>query len=81
MIKGLWNRILNDKILFAIFVAVCVVAVLDVAVLIFDIVEFVTISNNRASLSSLFVPFNVAIIVANLVVVAAGVCYAIFRKK
>ena len=81
MIKGLWNRILNDKILFAIFVAVCVVVVLDVAVLIFDIVEFVTISNNRASLSSLFVPLNVAIIVANLVVAAAGVCYAIFRKK
>ena len=81
MIKGLWNRILNDKILFAIFVAVCAVVVFDIAVLIFDIVEFAIISNNRASLSSLFVPFNVAIIVANLVVVAAGVCYAIFRKK
>ena len=81
MIKGLWNRILNDKILFAIFVAVCVVVVLDVAVLIFDIVEFVTISNNRAALSNVFVPFNIAMVVANLVVVAAGVCYAIFRKK
>ena len=81
MIKGLWNRILNDKILFAIFVAVCVVVVLDVAVLIFDIVEFVTISNNRAALSNVFVPFNIAMVVANLVVAAAGVCYAIFRKK
>lgn len=81
MIKSLWNRILNDKILFAIFVAVCAVVLFDLFMIVYDIVQLVTISNNRAALSSLFVPLNIAFIVSNLVVTAAGICYAIFRKK
>ena len=81
MIKGLWNRILNDRILFVIFVAVCVVAFLDLAVLVFDVVEIIIISNNRAALSGMFVPLNIVIMVSNILVAAAGIGYAIFRKK
>jgi hypothetical protein len=49
--------------------------------IVYDIVQLVTISNNRAALSSLFVPLNIAFIASNLVVATAGICYAIFRKK
>ena len=79
--KELWNRILKDKVLFVIFVAVCVVSLLDFALLVFDVVQFVIISNNRPALSGAFVTFNIVAIVANILVAVAGICYAIFRKK
>lgn len=79
--KELWNRILKDKILFVIFVAVCVTVLLDIALLVFDIVQFAIISNNRPALSAVFVPFNIVVVAVNILVAAAGICYAIFRKK
>lgn len=81
MIKGLWNRIKNDKILFAIFIFVCAVVSYDVFVLVFDIVQFVIISNNRPALANSFATINVIASVLNLIAVATCILYAIFRKK
>ena len=81
MIKKLWNRIINDKILFAIFCFVCVVVAFDLFVLAFDIVQFSVISNNRPALSAAFVSINVIASVLNLLAVVGCVLYAIFRKK
>lgn len=81
MIKALWNRILNDKILFAIFVFVCVVVAFDVFVLVFDVVQFIMVASNRALYSKAFVAINVIASVMNLLAVAACVLYVVLRKK
>ena len=81
MIKSLWNRIRQDKILFTIFIFVCIVVVFDLFVLAFDIVQFVIVSNNRPALSTSFATINMVASIMNLLVVASCVLYAIFRKK
>lgn len=81
MIKSLWNRIRQDKILFAIFVFVCVAVVFDIFVLAFDFVQFVIVSNNRPALSRAFTTINIVAGAINLLAVLACVLYAIFRKK
>lgn len=81
MIKSLWNRIRQDKVLFGIFVFVCVAVAFDVFVLVFDIVQFAIVSNNRPALSRVFTPINIVAGVINLLAVLACVLYAIFRKK
>ena len=81
MIKAVWNRILNDKILFAIFVFVCVVVAFDVFVLVFDVVQFIMVSSNRALYSKAFVAINVIASILNLIAVAACVLYVVLRKK
>lgn len=81
MIKSLWNRIRQDKILFAIFVFVCVAVVFDIFVLAFDIVQFAVVSNNRPALSRAFTTINIVAGAINLLAVLACVLYAIFRKK
>jgi uncharacterized membrane protein len=81
MIKGLWHRIRQDKILFAIFVFVCVAVMFDLFVLVFDIVQFAIVSNNRPALATSFTALNIIAAALNLVAVAVCVLYAIFRKK
>ena len=81
MIKSLWNRIRQDKILFSIFIFVCGVVAFDVFVLVFDVVQFAIVSNNRPALSVAFAPINFIAGALNLLAVAVCVLYAIFRKK
>ena len=81
MIKKLWNRILNDKILFVIFIVVCAIVLFDLFVLVFDIVQFVIVADNSAALSNNFRWLNLLASGLTIIGVIGCFCYAIFRKK
>ena len=56
--KRLWNRIKNDKLLFGLFVFVCVVIVFDLFTVVFDIIQLVIVSKNRAGIYGMFSVIN-----------------------
>lgn len=55
----------NNKLKFILLILLFCLAILDITLIIFDIVQFILVESNRASLSTFFVPFNVISIILN----------------
>lgn len=77
----IFNRLLRDKLLLVLAIAVLVAFVVDFVLIIFDIVELIKVSKAATRLSTIFVGFNIFGIVLNLLVVIFGVVYFILKRR
>ena len=81
MISSLIYKLKQSKVLFAIAIALLVVAVFDVAVIIFNVVELIVSSINPAKLVSGFLTFNIIAVIVNALAVICVILYILFRKR
>lgn len=81
MINSIIYRLKQDKILFALAIALLVVAVFDVAVIVFNIVELIVTNINPSKLASGFLAFNIIAACINVAGALAIISYIIFRKR
>lgn len=74
-------KLKNDKLFLALFVAVLFVVLFDLFMLVYDIVQFVKISQNSANLFNGFVSLNVFAGVLNILLIGAIILYFVFNLK
>ena len=77
----LFYNLKHNKWLLTFFVLALVVFVFDVSLIVFDCVQLASTANNSASLSNLFVFFNIFVIVLNCAYVIFLILYLVLRKK
>lgn len=79
------NRLLyklkNDKLFLILFVSISAVVLFDLFMVVFDIVQFVKISQNAVNLFDGFVTLNVFAGVINILAIAAVLVYFILNKR
>lgn len=79
------NRLLyklkNDKLFLILFVSISAVVLFDLFMIVFDIVQFVKISQNAVNLFDGFVALNVFAGVINILAIAAILVYFILNKR
>lgn len=79
------NRLLyklkNDKLFLILFVSISAVVLFDLFMVVFDIVQFVKISQNAVNLFDGFVALNVFAGVVNILAIAAVFVYFILNKR
>ena len=76
-----WYNLKHNNWILTLFVVSIVVAVVDIALVIFDVIQLSNIAVNSASLSGVFLFFNIFAIVLNVLFVALMVIYAFVRKS
>ena len=81
MISSLIYKLKQSKVLFTLAIALLVVAVFDVAVIIFNVVELIVTNINPAKLVSGFLTFNIIAAIVNALAVICVILYILFRKR
>lgn len=81
MIKSIIYKLKQDKFLLVLATALLAIALFDVAVIIYDVVNLVLTRSNPAKLASGFMTFNIVAASINLAGAIAVVIYMIFRKR
>ena len=81
MIKSIIYKLKQDKFLLVLATALLAIALFDVAVIIYDVVNLVLTRSNPAKLASGFMIFNIVAASINLAGALAVVIYMIFRKR
>ena len=81
MINSIIYKLKQDKFLLVLATALLAIALFDVAVIIYDIVNLVLTRSNPAKLASGFMTFNIVAASINLAGAIAVVIYMIFRKR
>ena len=76
-----WYNLKHNNWILTLFVVSIVVAVVDIALVIFDVIQLSNVAVNSASLSGGFLFFNIFAIVLNVLFVALMVIYAFVRKS
>ena len=71
----------NDKLFLILFVSISAVVLFDLFMVVFDIVQFVKISQNSVNLFNGFVGLNVFAGVLNILAIAAVLVYFILNKR
>ncbi|MBQ4541360.1 MAG: hypothetical protein IJA23_00760 [Clostridia bacterium] len=79
------NRLLyklkNDKLFLILFASISAVVLFDLFMIVFDIVQFVKISQNSVNLFNGFVALNVFAGVINILAITAILVYFILNKR
>lgn len=81
MINSIIYKLKQDKFLLVLATALLAIALFDVAVIIYDVVNLVLTRSNPAKLASGFMTFNIVAASINLAGALAVVIYMIFRKR
>ena len=81
MIKSIIYKLKQDKFLLVLATALLAIALFDVTVIIYDVVNLVLTRSNPAKLASGFMTFNIVAASINLAGALAVVIYMIFRKR
>lgn len=81
MINSIIYKLKQDKFLLVLATALLAIALFDVAVIIYDVVNLVLTRSNPAKLASGFMTFNIVAASINLAGAIAVVIYMIFRKR
>lgn len=74
-------KLKNDKLFLALFVAVLFVVLFDLFMLVYDIVQFVKISQNPVNLFNGFVALNVFAGVLNILAIGVITAYYVLNLK
>ena len=74
-------KLKNDKLFLALFVAVLFVVLFDLFMLVYDIVQFVKISQNPVNLFNGFVSLNVFAGVLNILAIGVITAYYVLNLK
>ncbi len=80
MMKSLFYKMKRSKSVFAIMICFFVCLVLDFALLVFDMIEFVVIKSNSAKLAGMFLGLNIFVIALNILTIAFIVVVLILKK-
>ena len=81
MMNSLVYKLKQSKVLCVLAIALLVVALFDVAVVIFNIVELVITNINPAKLVSGFLTFNIIAAIVNALAVICVILYILLRKR
>ena len=73
-------KLKKNKLLFSLVIVCAVVALFDVFMIVFNIVQVAAMNKNAASLTGMFLPVNIVAICLNVVSVMLIVAYLIYRK-
>ncbi len=79
--NSLLYKLKNDKLFLILFVSISAVVLFDLFMVVFDIVQFVKISQNAVDLFDGFVALNVFAGVINILAIAAILVYFILNKR
>lgn len=79
--NSLLYKLKNDKLFLILFVSISAVVLFDLFMIVFDIVQFVKISQNSVNLFNGFVALNVFAGVINILAIAAVFVYFILNKR
>ena len=74
-------KLKNDKLFLALFVVVSVVVLFDLFMIIFDIIQFVKISQNSVNLFGSFISLNICAGVINILAIAGIIAYLVILKR
>lgn len=77
----LFYKLKNDKFFLLLFAAISVIVLFDLFMLIFDIIQFVKISQNSVNLFNGFVTLNVFAGVINILAIAVIIAYLAVSKR
>lgn len=77
---SLFYKLKRNKLLFTLVISLLLVFLIDVAAIIFDIVEIVKTGSNSAVLSGGFLGFNIFVFVVNVLGLIFILIYLISRK-
>ena len=77
----LFYKLKNDKLFLLLFAAISVIVLFDLFMLIFDIIQFVKISQNSVNLFNGFVTLNVFAGVINILAIAVIIAYLAVSKR
>ena len=80
MIKSLFYKMKRSKLSFAAMICVFVCLALDIALLIFDLIEFAVVKTNAAKLASMFLGINIFVIAVNALTIAFIIVFLILKK-
>ena len=74
-------KLKNDKLFLILFVSISAVVLFDLFMVVFDIVQFVKLTQNSVNLFNGFVGFNVFAGVINILALASVLVYFILNKR
>ena len=77
----LFYKLKNDKLFLLLFALISVIVLFDLFMLIFDIIQFVKISQNSVNLFNGFVTLNVFAGVINILAIAVIITYLAVSKR
>lgn len=77
----LFYKLKNDKLFLLLFAAISVIVLFDLFMLIFDIIQFVKISQNSVNLFNGFATLNVFAGVINILAIAVIIAYLAISKR
>lgn len=77
----LFYKLKNDKLFLLLFTAISLIVLFDLFMLIFDIIQFVKISQNSVNLFNGFVTLNVFAGVINILAIAVIIAYLAVSKR
>ena len=77
----LFYKLKNDKLFLLLFALISVIVLFDLFMLIFDIIQFVKISQNSVNLFNGFVTLNVFAGVINILAIAVIIAYLAVSKR
>ena len=80
MIKSLFYKMKREKLAFLAMICVFVCLTLDVALLIFDVIELAIVKTNSAKLAGMFLGINIFVIALNALTVAFIIVLLILKK-
>ena len=80
MIKSLFYKMKREKLAFFAMICVFVCLALDVALLIFDVIELAIVKTNSAKLAGMFLGINIFVIALNALTVAFIIVLLILKK-
>lgn len=80
MIKSLFYKMKREKLAFLAMICVFVSLALDVALLIFDVIELAIVKTNSAKLAGMFLGINIFVIALNALTVAFIIVLLILKK-
>ena len=80
MIKSLFYKKKREKLAFVAMICVFVCLALDVALLIFDVIELAIVKTNSAKLAGMFLGINIFVIALNALTVAFIIVLLILKK-
>lgn len=73
-------KLKKNKLLFSLVIVCFAVALVDVFMIVFNIVQVVAMNKNAANMAGLFLPINIIAICLNAICIMLIVAYLIYRK-
>ena len=80
MVK-IFYKLLRDKLLFSLVIAIMITFILDITLLIFDLIQFIKVSKSATTLAVSFVSFNIVVLVINILVLIFGLIYFLLKRR